>query len=235
MFLSAFAHNRPSPFFCTYPTKKPSFKPINDQFIDAGVCYKYSYISQRRIFAGSAITCPIHKPCHAPRRQKFLFGRPFLKRFALCYRSVVCLSVLSVCNVGALWPNDWIDQDETWRAGRPRPWPYCVRWGPTSPPPKGHSPPIIGPYLLRPIGCMDQDATWYGARPRPGDFVLDGDPAGCIKMVLGMEVGLNPPPLPKRGRSSLPNVRPMSIVAKQLDGSRWHLAWRWALDQATLW
>ena len=26
-----------------------------------------------------------------------VFGRPFVKRFALCYRSVVCLSYLSVC------------------------------------------------------------------------------------------------------------------------------------------
>jgi len=24
---------------------------------------------------------------------------------------------LSVCNVGALWPNGWMDQDETWHAG----------------------------------------------------------------------------------------------------------------------
>jgi len=36
-----------------------------------------------------------------------IFGRPFVKRFALCYRSVVCLSdclsVLSVCDVRALW------------------------------------------------------------------------------------------------------------------------------------
>jgi len=45
----------------------------------------------------------------------------------------------------------------------------------------------------------------------PGDFVLDGDPA----------------PLPKKG-AELPNFRPMSIVAKRLDGSKWHLAWRWA-------
>jgi len=34
-------------------------------------------------------------------------------------------------------------------------------------PQKGHSPPIFGPYLLRPNGCMNQDVTWYGARPRP--------------------------------------------------------------------
>jgi len=32
-----------------------------------------------------------------------------------------CPSVCPVCNVGALWPNGWMDQDETWRGGRPRP------------------------------------------------------------------------------------------------------------------
>ena len=92
-------------------------------------------------------------------------GRPFV-RFALCYRSVVLSVCLSVCDVGVLWPNGWTDQDETWRAGRPRPWPHFVRWGPSSPSPKGAQPPILGPYLLRPNGCMDQDVTWYGGRPR---------------------------------------------------------------------
>jgi len=43
----------------------------------------------------------------------------------------------------------------------------------------------------------------------PVDFVLDGDPA----------------PLLKKGAEP-PNFRPMFIVAKRLDGSRWHLAWR---------
>ena len=28
-------------------------------------------------------------------------------------------------------------------------------------------PPIFGPRLLWPNGCMDQDATWYGGRSRP--------------------------------------------------------------------
>jgi len=102
-------------------------------------------------------------------------GQPFLKRFVLCCQTVVlsvCLPVLycpvlscPVCDVGVLWPNGWMDQDEPWNAGRPRPWPHCVRWGPTSPPQKGAEPP---------------------------------------------------------------NFRPMSIVAKWLDGSRWHLARRWA-------
>jgi len=40
----------------------------------------------------------------------------------------------------------------------------------------------------------------------PGHIVLDGDPA----------------PLPKKGHSPLPNFRPMSIVAKRMDGSRHH-------------
>jgi len=52
----------------------------------------------------------------------------------------------------------------------------------------------------------------------PDDNVLDGDPA----------------PLSKKGQSPLPNFRPMSIVAKRLNGSGWHLTWRWALVQATL-
>jgi len=51
----------------------------------------------------------------------------------------------------------------------------------------------------------------------PGDFVLDGDPA---------------PPSQKGGGAS--KFGPMSIVAKRLDGSRWHLAWRWASVRATL-
>jgi len=45
------------------------------------------------------------------------FARPFVKRFELCYRSIVLsiLSVcLSVCDVRVLWPNGWTDQDETW-------------------------------------------------------------------------------------------------------------------------
>jgi len=50
-----------------------------------------------------------------------------------------------------LWPNGWIDQDDTWHGGRLRPGPHCARWGPSSPPQKkrGGSPcPIFGPCLL---------------------------------------------------------------------------------------
>jgi len=70
-----------------------------------------------------------------------VFGQPFIKRFALCYRTVVCLSV---CDIGVLWPNGWMDQDETWRGGRPLPRPHCVRWGPHSPSKMGaHHPQFL--------------------------------------------------------------------------------------------
>ena len=56
--------------------------------------------------------------------------------------------------------------------------------------------------------------------------------AGWIKMTLGMEVGLGPghiivldgepAPLTKT-EGTTPNIRPMSIVAKRLGGSRCHL------------
>jgi len=50
-----------------------------------------------------------------------------------------------------LWPNGWMDQDATWYGSRPRPWPHCVRWGPSSPS-KGHSglPLFCSPCLLWP-------------------------------------------------------------------------------------
>ena len=111
----------------------------------------------------------------------------------------------------------------------------CVRWGPHSPPQKrGPSRQIFGPCLLWPNGWMDQDGTWhggrsqlrrrYGVRWRPSPLPKKGtDPplqflahfycgqtAGCIKIPLGMELGLSPGDFvldgdpassPKRGRS----------------------------------
>ena len=200
--------------------------------------------------------------------------------------SVRCLSVcLSVCNVRALWPNGWTDQDETWHAGRPQPWPHCVRWGPSSPFPKGAQLPIFGPYLLQPNGCMDQDGTWYGARPRPRRLCVRWGPhspfpkrgwspsqiffrltfgrpfvkrftlcyrtvvclsvclsvtlvycdqtVSRIKMKLGVQVGLvaghivldgDPAPSPPKGHT--PNFRRISVAAKWLHRSKFHLVWR---------
>ena len=88
----------------------------------------------------------------------------------------VCLSVCPICDVGALWPNGWTDQNETWLAGRPRPWPHCVRWGPSSPSPKGAQPQFSE------HTCCSQMAAWIKmplgmeVGLGPGDFVLDWDP-----------------------------------------------------------
>ena len=73
-----------------------------------------------------------------------MFGRPFVKRFAICYRTVVlsCLSVcLSVTLVYACIVAKRTDIDETCHAGKPRPI-ATLRWIGTqlSLPPKGHSP-----------------------------------------------------------------------------------------------
>ena len=70
--------------------------------------------------------------------------------FALCYRTVVCLSVLSCpvlsclsvtlvyCGQAVGWIKIKLGMDH---GGRPRLWPHCVRWGPSSPSPKGAQPP----------------------------------------------------------------------------------------------
>jgi len=118
--------------------------------------------------------------------------------------------------------------------GRHRPCPHCVRCSPS---------PIFSPSLLWPSGWMDQDGTWQGggpwSRPHCGRWGPSSFPKkdiapnfrsiaivvkrhGCIKMPLGMEIGLSPgdfvldggpAPLPKGGGS--PNFRFMSIVAKR--------------------
>jgi len=132
-------------------------------------------------------------------------------------RCPFCLSVCPVCNVGLLWPNVLMDQDETQRAGRPRLWPHCVRWGRSYPPPKGHSPPFSAHICCRQMAGWIKVPLGREVGLGPSDIVLDGDPA----------------PLPQKGGRA-PNFRPMSIVAKRPDGLSWHLARRWASVQATL-
>jgi len=88
-----------------------------------------------------------------------IFGRPFVKRFVLCYQTIL------LCDVGVLWPNNWRNQDITGCGGRPRPRLHCVRWGPISPK-RCTAPPQFSARLLWTNGWMDQNTTWYGSRPR---------------------------------------------------------------------
>jgi len=73
-------------------------------------------------------TCHIH---WATVYKKF---RPMLSA-----RCPVC-AVLSVCNVGVLWPNGWMDQDETWHAVGLGPGHIVLDGNPALPPPKGAQP-----------------------------------------------------------------------------------------------
>jgi len=61
--------------------------------------------------------------------------------------------VLSVCNVGVLWSNGWMDQDVTWYVGRPRPRPHCVRRRPSSPS-KGAHTHTASPHNFRPMSIV---------------------------------------------------------------------------------
>jgi len=68
-----------------------------------------------------------------------------------------------------------------------------------------------------------------GAQPPISANGRCGQTAGWIKMPLGMEVSFSPgdfvldgDPTPFQKRGHTPNFRPMSVVAKRLDGSRFH-------------
>ena len=90
-----------------------------------------------------------------------IFGRPFVKRFAICYQTVACpvLSCLSVTLVSCGQMVGWIKiKLGTQEAFSPS---HIVLDGdPALSPKKEHSPPYLGPCLLLPNGQMDQDATW---------------------------------------------------------------------------
>jgi len=63
-----------------------------------------------------------------------VFGSPYA--IGLLTVDPVC----PVCDVGVLWPNGPMDQDETWQDGRTRLRPHCVRWVPSSPSKKAAQP-----------------------------------------------------------------------------------------------
>ena len=96
-----------------------------------------------------------------------VFGRPFVKRFALCHQTVVCLSCvtgscMSVTLVYCGQTVGWIKMKLGVPVGLGSG--HIVLdgdlLGPTSPHPKGHSShPIFCPYLLWPNSWMDQDAS----------------------------------------------------------------------------
>ena len=84
---------------------------------------KYAYSQRKREFTFAKNRKPF-------RPDQDIYGRPFVKRFALCYQTVVCLSCLSVTLVYRGQTVGWIKM----KLGMQ---PHCVRWGLSSPSPKG--------------------------------------------------------------------------------------------------
>jgi len=138
-----------------------------------------------------------------------------------CLSVLSCLSLcLSVCDVGVLWPNCWMDEDETWYAGtgRPRPRPHCVTWASSSLTQRGTSsaPHLkfrrrlrlrLRPYNPRSMSIVAKRLNGSSrnlarSRPRPSP--------NCVKW--------GPSSPPPQGHS--PQFSAMSVVAKRLDESR---------------
>jgi len=179
-------------------------------------CSIWPLLMTRDMFVSSVSYChfrsiSLTSCCGSVFRLSYLFLRQFVKQFALCYRTVVCLScpACPVCNIGVLRPNGWTNQDETRYTGRHPPWAHCGRWGPRSPPPKGHSPQFSAHICCSQMALRIKMPLGRKVGLDPGDIVLDGDPA----------------PPPQKGTEPR-NFRPMSIVPKRLDGSRCHLVRR---------
>ena len=187
--------------------------------------------------------------------QHGVFGWPFVKRFALCYRTVVlsCLTVTSVyCGqtVGRIKMK--LGTQVGLGSGH-----IVLDGDPAPPPPKGHSLQFssricccqMAAWIKMPLGmdvglgpgdCVRWGPhstlrnRWQSPSKKFLAHVYCGPTAGWIKMALGMEVGLSPgdfvlhgdhSPSPKRGCSP-PIFRPMSIAVKWLHGSRCHLVRR---------
>jgi len=89
-----------------------------------------------------------------------IFGRQFVKRFSLCYHTVVCLSV-SCLSVTLVYCGQTVGRIKMKLVmqvlGRPRPWPHCVRWGPSYPSPKGEQPPMS---IVATVGHVRYCRTW---------------------------------------------------------------------------
>jgi len=69
----------------------------------------------------------------------------------LCYTTVV-LPFLSVCNVGVLWPNGWMDQHAACYGGRLSPGDIALDEDPAPSTKRDTTPPLFGPCLVWPNG-----------------------------------------------------------------------------------
>jgi len=66
-----------------------------------------------------------------------------------------------------VWPDGWMDQDETWHRCRPQPRPHCVRWGPSSPSKKGAQPTNYWPVSVVAERLDESRCHLVRSGPRP--------------------------------------------------------------------
>ena len=100
------------------------------------------------------------------------FGRPFVKRFALCYGAVVCpvLSCLSVTLVYCDQTVGWIKMKLSMEVGS-RPWSHCVRRGPIYPTHKRGTAPNFQPMsIVAKRSPVSATAVLSTCRPDPPEF-----------------------------------------------------------------
>jgi len=121
-----------------------------------------------------------------------VFGRPLLKRIALCDRTVVCAVCLScpVLSMTLVYCGQTVGRIKMKLGTQVGLVPgHTVLDGDPALTAKGAQPPIFGPCSLWPNGCMDQDATWYGGRPRPRRLWVRWGPSSAHP-----KKGAEPPP-----------------------------------------
>jgi len=130
-------------------------------------------------------------------------------------RCPICRSVLSVCNVGVLWRNGWMRQDETLHAGMASALATLCQMGTELPSPKRGTIPQFSAYIYcgqmvgwikMPLGrevglgpsniVLDENPaphTQKGSRgPQFSAYFYCGQTAACIEMPLDMDVGFGP-------------------------------------------
>ena len=119
--------------------------------------------------------------------RRIVFGRPFVKRFALCYQTVVCPvcpSCLSVTFVHCGQTVGRIKMKLGMKVGLGPG--HIVLYGDPAPPPQRGTAPQFSVHI-----CCGQMAAWIKMSLGmelglgPGDFVLDGDPAAPSQKAFG--------------------------------------------------
>ena len=109
-------------------------------------------------------------------------GRPFVKRFALCYQTV--MSVLSCLSVTFVHCGQTVRRIKTKLGMRVGVSPGHIFLDGDPPPlPKGAQPPppIFSPCLLWSDSWIDQDATWYRGRPQTRQHCVTWGPSFPLK------------------------------------------------------